>query len=674
MLAALAAALVLTLSAWSLGRALLDDEAPLRARVAATLTAGIFLQAVAFNLLDALHLFRRPAALALVATGAALLALRSARDPSVRAALARDLADLRAAARPLVRSPLTASMALSAAAIVGFRVLRATVSPALAWDSLTYHLVRPVLWVQHGHDLVERAPDQLGYLTFFPRGGDVPWAWSMLLTGSSAWVGATGALVWAMVPAAAAALARELGATAKNAARAGLGAALLPCLVNLSTSGYVDNFVTASWLLAGVFVARCLRGARGGELVLAAMALSVHAGSKLSGLPMLGVGLSVATLAWWRSGEPRRPQAPLAALAVVAAVLLPAYLRTFLATGSPVWPLALKLGGHTLLPGNAQLADLYSLRLDPPSAESRSAAHFFEALLSPKADPWSERLDWGEQLAVVVALAALGTRALIRERSPGQRAAAGVLLALSAVPLAAALSDDYVALRTTWAVVAGRLVVLLPVMLYVLAARARGPLAATGWALVLLGSLYNARPEGTSPSMRAAMRSWLGAPWQGVEAVRARHRWAIYAEASRVTREMAFELHSAEVDYVDAWPLWRLLDDGRPHRIAAAYGWDGVGHNAYRLPLLGSHWQNRVAYVPVTADGAVIDQDDADRLRRRARYDAWLRRLDAGRFEYVFTGAPSGIERTWVETHPERFERVAVTGTQHHALWRVRGR
>jgi len=666
----LLAALALALAAWVLGRALLADDAPLRARLAATLTAGLFVQAVAFNLLTSLHLFRRPAALALAAALAAALAPRLI---ARRAELARDLRAASASLGALLRDPLTAAMALCAAAVVAFRVLRATVSPALAWDSLTYHLVRPVLWVQHGFDPVERAPDQVGYLTFFPRGGDVPWAWSMLLTRSSAWVAATGALVWAMVPLAAACLARELGARPREAARAGLGAALIPCLVNLSTSGYVDNFVTASWLLAGLFLARSLRGAGGGELVLAAMALSVHAGSKLSGLPLLACGLTVAALAWWRRGpadEPRRWAWPVAALGVAAAALLPAYLRTLLATGSPLWPLALELGGHTLLPGHPQLADLYSLRLDPPSADERAPWRFAGALMLPKFDYGAERLDWGEQVVAVIALALVGLPGLARDRAPGRRAAAALLLALSAVPLAAALSDDYVAIRTTWALVAGRLVVTLPVMLYVLAARARGPVAAAGWTLVLLSSLHSAWPQGTSPAMRSAMSALARSPAR-VEAVRERYRWDIWAEAARVGPDMAYELHSVEVDYADAWPLWRFLDDGAPHRVAAAFGWDGVGHNAYRLPLFGSRWQNAVLYVPVTADGSIVDQDDPARLRRRADPEAWLRRLDEQRIEYVVVTDPAGVERGWIEARPDRFSRAAVAAGGRHALWRL---
>ena len=666
----LLAALALALAAWVLARALLAPDAPLRARLAATLTAGLFVQAVAFNLLTSLHLFRRPAALSLAAALSLSLAPFAV---ARRALLSHDLRTARDSLSALLRDPLTAAMALCAAALVAFRVLRATVSPALAWDSLTYHLVRPVLWLQHGFDPVERAPDQVGYLTFFPRGGDVPWAWSMLLTRSSAWVAATGALVWAMVPIAAACLARELGARPRGAARAGLGAALIPCLVNLSTSGYVDNFVTASWLLSGLFVARCLRGAGGGELVLAAMALSVHAGSKLSGLPLLACGLSVAALSWWRRGpsdEPRRWAFPVAALGVAAAVLLPAYLRTLLATGSPLWPLALKLGGHALLPGHPQLADLYSLRLDPPSAAERSPWHFVEALVLPKFHYDAERLDWGEQVVAVFALALVALPGIARDRAPGRRAAAALLLALSTVPLLAALSDDYVAIRTTWALVAGRLVVTLPVMLYVLAARARGPLAAAGWTLVLLSSIHSAWPHGTSPSMRSAMAALVRSPAH-LESVRSRYRWDIYAEASRVGPDMAYELHSVEVDYADAWPLWHFLDDGHPHRVAAAFGWDGVGHNAYRLPLFGSRWQNTVLYVPVTADGSIVDQDDPARLRRLADPAAWLRRLDAQRVEYVVVTDPAGVERGWIESRPDRFARAAVAAGGRHAVWRL---
>jgi hypothetical protein len=706
LLAAVTCALLV--AAWSVARSLVAEDAPLRARVAAALTSALFLQCVAFNLLEALRLFRAPVVVGLAAVLALGVALRFAGSLPRRAAFAHDLNGARAAVVASLRDPVSAGALLGGGGIVAFRVLRGTVSPPLAWDALTYHLVRPALWVQHGYDLVERAPDQIGYLTFFPRGGDVPWAWSMLLTRSTGWVPLSGALIWAIVPVAAAVLARELGASTRGAVRAGLGVGLIPCLVNISTSGYVDNFVVASWLLAGFFIARCLRGVGGGELLLAAMALSVHAGAKLSGIPLFALGLVVSTAAWRRRGDrPTRPRAHYLAAAsgLAAAALLPAYARTLRATGSPLWPLALKLGRRTLVAGNEQLALLYAARLQPPAPDALSPWRFFEDLMLPKPRHLAERLDWGEQLAWVAPMALVALWTIARERERGRRGSALLLLLLSAVPLAAVFSDDLTAQRTIWGPVVGRLVVALPVMLYVLAARCEGPLATAGWAMVFLSSLHTAWPMGTSAPARGAMLTLAPAfaiavasvglaalgpgtrrratrialaltvsslllGWR-VEALRARFRWPIYEAAARPDPGAAFELHPLGGSYVDAWPVWRFLDDGAPHRLAVAFGWDGIGHNVYRLPLFGSRFQNAVSYIPVTADGAVVDQHDPSRAHRGADVEAWLRRLDEGRVEYVVTLHPGGIEREWIEARPRRFTPAASAGDRRHVVWRV---
>ena len=121
-------------------------------------------------------------------------------------------------------------------------------------------------------------------------------------------------------------------------------------------------------------------------------------------------------------------------------------------------------------------------------------------------------------------------------------------------------------------------------------------------------------------------------------------------------------MHRIEPSYASAWVLWQALDDpARPHVIAATAGWDGIGHNWYRYPLLGRRLQNRVLYVPVTADGSVIAYRLRETLARRASLDAWLRRLVARRVDAVASLAPrSTIEDFWMRKLPELFQPMAA--------------
>jgi hypothetical protein len=131
-------------------------------------------------------------------------------------------------------------------------------------------------------------------------------------------------------------------------------------------------------------------------------------------------------------------------------------------------------------------------------------------------------------------------------------------------------------------------------------------------------------------------------------------------------------MHPTAARYGAAWELWRAVDDGVPHRIAAAYGWAGVGDNWFRYPLLGSQLQNRVLYVPITRGGDVIDYQDAGRVRGEADESAWLARLRDARIDLVFLGEPAPPERAFVLRHPESFELVARARAGASELYRFR--
>jgi hypothetical protein len=152
--------------------------------------------------------------------------------------------------------------------------------------------------------------------------------------------------------------------------------------------------------------------------------------------------------------------------------------------------------------------------------------------------------------------------------------------------------------------------------------------------------------------------------------LRAELRYPIYE--SHNSTQPAYQIHMLERTYVSSWTIWRYLDDGAPHRIALAAGWDGMGHNWYRYPLVGSRLQNEVIYVPFTDDGSVVDYRLRDAAYVRADFNAWLKRLIERRIEFVVILHPSPIEQQWMEQNPELFERAATSTDGYNVVYRCR--
>ncbi|MEZ4389911.1 MAG: hypothetical protein R3A48_02355 [Polyangiales bacterium] len=683
--------------AWRAARAVYPDEA-LHARVAAAVTLALASAVIGLNVLDALGAFNLVGGAAwwgAVALGSRALPARRGGD---------DLATLSRWTRAQLAHPVDAALRLSAVGLVAWRVARGLATPPLAWDSLTYHLARPARLVQRGRDVVEALPDQWGYLEFFPRGGDAPWAWMLLWWRGDALLAPTGAAVLTAAAASAACLARALGADARRSGLAAALVAMIPAAANLSTSGYADVFVLCTALLAATFLVRLGARADARDATLALAALALGASAKLSGLPsfVLGVLVVAARFAAARA-RPRLP-ALAAALLGSAAILAPGYLRTWRATGSLTWPLPLTLLGRTISRGNEELTLLYAGALHPRTPGEGSLARVLHALIDPKPEFPHELLDWGPAVLLVLPMAAVALGRLWRLRAPRFGVAAS--LALAGLPFAALFAPSFVTLRTIWITVLGRLVLPLPATLAVIAATLPGRAARAALWFALLVELSAAWPLELVEPVRAAMVDTLpvvvgalaaslaavmlaarqrsafpltigllacAALFSGpLDAARARHRHAIYRAAAIPGTSGAFELHPLIPQFASASSIWRLLDDGAPHRVAVSLGWEGIGHNGYRYPLLGSALQNTLSYVPVTADGSVVDHRRADELRARADGAAWLRRIEQGEFEFLVLLHPYPMEREWVLSHPQRFTLAHRTADGLHELWRVR--
>jgi hypothetical protein len=677
------------------------------ARLAAAALTALWLQVVVFTALAAVQRFQLVVAAPLWLGGAAI-AHRLLGGRQAAALLASDLAAARSALVPPVRTPLRAPLLLAGAALLGTRLVRDLVSPPLAWDAFLYHLYKPAGWVQHGGFVDAPAPDAWGYLDYFPHAGDIPWAWAMLATRDDTLIAPAGVLVWSSCVLGAYALARAFGARGAPAGLCALAVGFVPAVANTSTSSYADNFVLAAFLLGAVFAVELARRPSVGRAALAGAGFGLVAGGKLSGLPALGLGVAfvVVLLARsslsWRARVRARAAGIAATVAAALASALPGYLRAYLATGSPFYPLTVKLGDTTLFAGNQELALLCSGKILNLSSYDDSIPSLLRALFIPARQPLHEHIGFGIGSIPLVVLGAAGAVQILRRRET--RAVALFLAVVVTVPACALLSDNFVAHRTIWQQVIGRLFTPLPALLAAFGARNEGRLAHVLWGLVLLSNLVSCTPMGFSapageglsrlaPALLAAagaaavVYSQLGRrtrrPLLGAAAgalvsclvvaaplahIRGELRYPIFA--THADRNPSFQMHALEPTYASSWTMWQYFDSGPPHRIAVVPGWDGKGNNAYRYPLMGSRLQNAILYVPPSKDGSIIDYREGYRIYQNADFDTWVARLVERQIEYVVTLHPTPIEEYWMEVHYELFEPVAASSEGYNVAYR----
>ncbi len=683
----------------------ISGAAPAHVRAAAAALVALWLSIAVFSALAALHVFRLSVAAPLWILGAAFSHLTLGGAAASRALRA----DLRAARKALCLiawSPLRFAAIAAGAGIVSARLLRDLVSPPLGWDALVYHLFRPAQWIQEGRLTTSLGPDGWRFFEYFPHAGDVPWAWAMLPVRGDALIAPTGVLIWSACLLGGYSLARALGAGPTTAGLAGLAIGFLPASVNESTSGYADNFGFAAFLLTGTALMELARAPSRGRAALAGAGLGLVAAGKLSGLPALALGLGFVTWLCARRGaggsRRTRMENVVAAFAAAAAVTSPGYLRAWIDTGSPFYPLTVSLGQTTLFAGNDELMSLYAGRLHDLSGFDASWAGLLRSLTIADPARYHEHLGFGLGF---YGLLVIGTLGLVSALRRGDRRSVALFLVLAAaLPLLGLMSPAFLAHRTLWRRAIGRLLLPVPATLAVFGARLDGPFARVVWVAILVVSELDCVPEGwgapaiegiqrlalplaisLAPAALAALvlvrarRPLLGALAAGplfalllaapLDRIRGDLRYRIFA--AHDARPPAFQMHTLEPSYASSFPIWRALDDGAPHRIALAAGWDGIGHNLYRYPLTGSRLQNRVMYIPVSHDGEIFDYMHEEEVYARGEPTPWFERLVAADIDIVVALHPSQVEAVWMEANPEIFELVASSTEGWNVAFRV---
>jgi 4-amino-4-deoxy-L-arabinose transferase-like glycosyltransferase len=693
----LLASLLVASCAWSsyVLAARLQPAASTSVRLCAQALIACFALVLGFFLLAAVQGFRPGIAIALWLVAA--LAIPRFLDPAgeARRLARRDLEGVAEWWRELRRSPAL-WIFLAFALLLGARLALGLVRPPLAWDSLTYHLVHAARWVQEGGFARELAPDDWGFYEHFPPGGEVLWAWAMLPVRGDALLAAAGVGVLLLVPLATYACARVLGASRSLATAVAVALASTPAILAYATTSYVDNTALAFVALGLVFLARNgLEPARG-DALLAAAALGLAAAVKHTAIPLLLVGLAALLLQILLHGSARlRRPASLAGVLLPSLVVLPHLLRTWAATGNPLYPFDVELLGRPLFEGNPE----WSLVMSGAPLPDSSAAPTAGELLASMFGAWPPgTLNLGPTVLPLLLLGLLGLPGLLRRSRT--RILGLVLLAVAAIAFwTLALSDGSHHLRRFaffWSH-SGRYVTSGVLGLAVLASVPRAGRSVWLWCGLAACSMLLALPRGISgQDVRGLL--WLALlvaiaalplllAWRGRRLllpatllaialfggglgwIRAELRYPIYQAAMQ---QRAMDAHALNRGFASSWTIWRALDELDGQRIAVATGWGEGLHNSYRYPLLGSRLQHRLVYVPPTLTGELVSYRDPEALARLVDRTAWLRRLVYGGVDLVVTLEPDTTpESRWMEEDAELFERIAVSGSGRSFAYRL---
>jgi hypothetical protein len=339
-------------------------------------------------------------------------------------------------------------------------------------DGPIYHLYFAVRWWKAGRLFLVAAPFGENGATYFPANGDLWFTWLMATWGGDrlAKVGQAPFLLIAV--AAAAGLARTLGASRNSSALAACWFVTSTSLLIFSFEANVDTIFVACYLTAAHFWLRyALAEAGPAALILGGLAAGLALGAKPVGVVLVPpvLVLAVAAIA---VGTRSWGEFLTSFTAILASTFLTSgfwFLRNFWLTGNPLYPLHLELLGLPVLRGwygpQAMRSSIYYLPVSDwralldtllAVADPRLAPLWLAAICgawaagskqSPAIDRWTWRLSalavlnialywlcipYRTQQRFMLQGLGLATAPLARwfDRSRGLRLAAAVLLAM----------------------------------------------------------------------------------------------------------------------------------------------------------------------------------------------------------------------------------------------------
>jgi len=245
--------------------------------------------------------------------------------------------------------------------------LIASLAPPTAKDTLLYHFAVPKAFVAQGSSAFVEG----NIASYLALGTEMHVTWAMLLGGlisERAAEAAAGATVWLFFPLLLAAIygwARGIDIERRWALIAVLMLAAVPTAYHVAASGYNDVSLALFVTLAIYALVRWWGTLKKGWLVLLALFLGAALSTKLTALLILAA-FTVVMLIRVRNAQKHDPvrfgkvaAAGISALVLAVVVASPWFLRTWMETGSPVFPFYLRIWNASAPGWDVERSSLY---------------------------------------------------------------------------------------------------------------------------------------------------------------------------------------------------------------------------------------------------------------------------------------------------------------------------
>jgi len=633
-----------------------------RVRVAALAASFIVIPTALFHALSVLALFRLPfvlGALALVALAAG--PRRARREVERYARLWRLL-------RSRLRESRHRQVLLVVAVLLAPTLLRGLILPPMGWDSLTYHVFKAAEWLRTGGVDGMAGTGPFGCHRLMFGGGEVLSAFGFLPFGDDTLAGFLDGLLYLGAGLGTLLAARALRVKEPFASSAALFVLSVPVLRLMPGSGYVEGGIVAA-----LFVGHALLSEARSRLpvLLGAATLGVAAGIKFPVLGMATAGL-VVSLIELRIQRRLTLAASVLAFAAFASFVAPWMLRAARETGYPLSPIPIRAFGITLGVASPEVA-WWIDHADLPAYRLSAEAHALQQVFGLPADVTAAQGVWPFALLLLAAAPRGARRCFSRPGGPA-------LLVMGVVNLALYFSPGFSLVRLEWAsssarfllpalVVLGitglaagriregrserwrRLVVVLAIATLALTAHHGFSSGSIGW-LVLLAVLGAPLQLLIHPCRKLVTLS-VAIVAGVVLVIAAKEYYRHEAYAGEIV------LHSFPRYWVSAAEL--VDDDSRPATIAVTSGPYQRLDNWFVAPFLGRRFQNRVLYVPSSADGALLrwgSAPAAESVVRAADAEGFYASLLRNGVTHVMSFIPPGPELAFLEGRPDRYARL----------------
>lgn len=272
-------------------------------------------------------------------------------SPALGRALSHALDEFR------VTDPVTPVVAVPGVAFFLLLFLHAVPRPPMGFDPLNYHLTIAATAIQtHGFPIVF-LPPYFDLYAWFPANGAVFSIWSMLWMGCDLWVAFVNVPFLAALVVSVYLLARDLGLGRAPSAALTSAFVTVPMFAMLATESYVEVPLWAMFFVALRFALRSAREEPGAFPMVAGLC-GVMAGTKTVGL--LLAFLVVAVHAWvafrpsldFLRALFRRIAQVLAGFLIFGSFF---YIRNYIESGNPIYPVPVRVFGHEVFPGQTDL-------------------------------------------------------------------------------------------------------------------------------------------------------------------------------------------------------------------------------------------------------------------------------------------------------------------------------